>query len=118
MISTHNVTWAIEPDDEGGRIVGNITCTAAKGSDCRLTCPAECESWSFDDHEHALVDLGTCGYLVWFDDVYADGVEHHYAGVPMPLRDGPVKLTYSEEEVTWDYLTEDPTLTPLEGLTP
>ena len=98
---THHIALTIARDN----FEGKFTCTATPGERCRLTCTAGCESWYYEDHEHDLVDAGSCGMIEYIESDSASLWEL-YEGEPGELRSGPVELTYRDEYVSWAYPSE------------
>jgi len=98
---SHHIAITIERDDIGAK----FTCRATAGAPCHLMCPDGCESWDPADHEHELVDAGSCGLLDFIENDDC-GVWELYDGEPGPLRSGPVTLTYNDEYVSWEYAPE------------
>ena len=106
---THHIALTIDRDD----IDAKITCSAPAGAGCRLTCPMGCESWIFGEHDHELVDAGTCLLLEFIENDESTMWEL-YDGAPGPLHSGPVDLTFQEEFVTWSYSLDEAANTALD----
>lgn len=96
----HHLTVTI--GDEGD-VDCTIRCEAPEGAQCRLTCDDGCDEFTYDDHEHPLIDSGECMPLVYITS--GDSVREFYQGPVSPLRDGPVILTYHGGDcyVSWRY---------------
>lgn len=97
----HTVAWTIEPNDSDPR--ATFACSAPEGAPCRKKCPEECEAWTFEGHEHELVDAGECMLLPWLDSLAVSDVTEAYIGELHSIIDGPVELNYEEEYVAWCY---------------
>ncbi len=82
--------------DNWRKISGHVSCTAEPGAQCRLGCPAGCESWPCD---HGLVDTGSCNVVTWLE---AEGVIDCYDGGPTTVRSGPI-TTWWDEAYMWRY---------------
>lgn len=96
---THHINVTIDDD----LVTGKITCSAEVGALCRLTCPEDCEEFTLEGHQHQLVDSGECMHLTFIDNDEAS-IWELYTGEPGPLRSGLVKTSYSDYQVTWDYV--------------
>lgn len=91
--NVHRIEWFIDVDT----VCAKVTCTAPKGSPCRLGCE-ECLQWPC---EHALVDVGCCNAVEWFD---GEGVADCYVGGAVhPLMDGPIEVWWQHDFWEWAY---------------
>lgn len=98
---THWIKWELDPIAD--QAVGILECHAPVGARCRLGCAEGCEMWNIGGHHHPLVDLGECWVLPWFQNTDETMIEL-YDGPLVPLRDGPVTLTwFGEDEFSWEY---------------
>jgi hypothetical protein len=61
---------------DDGYVSATWQCHADEGGDCRLTCPAGCESWNIGDHEHELVDAGKCLVIEWLEEMELEESHH------------------------------------------
>lgn len=93
----HSVTWRIIDD----WIEGRVTCHATEGADCRVQCLDGCESWSAVDHEHPLVDQGTCNFVEWMEA--ADSVTEAHVG-DHALVDGFIDPEWDDDHYVWSYV--------------
>lgn len=91
----HSVSWVLNQD----WCEGTVTCHCSEGADCRMWCPQGCESWSLTDHEHELVDYGTCMVVEWLE---ASGVLECHLGKHAPV-DGFITPEYDGDGWTWTY---------------
>lgn len=97
----HSIAWEIGRDG----LEATFTCSAPVGASCRLTCPADCPEWDADDHEHAMVDNGSCVLVEWLENDDATAAEMYFGGTH-PLENGPVELRYLRGGgVEWAYLS-------------
>ena len=89
----HRVQWTIAR----WGVRGEVTCDAPAGAACRMGCPAGCDEWPCG---HDPEDQGRCLVIDWLE---ADDFADSYAGIPEPLRDGPVELAWNGDGYEWRY---------------
>lgn len=63
VLMTHRAKFSF---DQYGLSV-KFSCDATVGAQCRLSCPEGCDFFTFEGHEHELVDQGECEVLPWLD---------------------------------------------------
>lgn len=98
---THRVAWTIEGDWIGGA----ITCSAPVGSDCRLVCDHDCETWPCGGEGHSLVDAGECNAALW---IHETGLaESHGGDGSETVRDGRVDVWWTGTAWMWAYRKEE-----------
>lgn len=93
----HSVVWVINDDS----IEGVVQCNAVEGADCRMWCPDGCESWNLTDHEHTLVDYGSCLFVEWMDNA-SDGVLGAHRG-SHAVESGCIQIEWDDDAWTWSY---------------
>ena len=98
----HELTVTI---DNEGDLNLRIECNAVEGAQCRLLCEEGCEEFSYEDHQHPLVDSGECMPLVYIHN--QDSVLEAYEGDLQPFQSGVVTLNYHSGDyyVGWRYPT-------------
>lgn len=95
----HSIRWVLHDD----WLEGTITCHAAEGADCRVTCPEGCEAWILTDHEHEFVDAGRCLVVEWIDN--SDGARACHVGSHTPV-DGFITPEWDDDGYVWSYSDE------------
>jgi hypothetical protein len=91
----HSVRWWLDRDS----VYGEVSCHERPDAICRMACPQGCEAWPCG---HELEQVSVCSAVEWF---HLDGdVESLFGGGErVPLRDGPINVSWEGDHYLWTY---------------
>jgi hypothetical protein len=89
----HSVRWWLD---------GEIFCHEPPDAMCRMACPHGCDAWPCG---HELEPVSECNVVEW---MHLDGdVEQYFGGGErVPLRDGPIHVSWECDHYLWTYLRQ------------
>lgn len=85
---------------EDGIVHLSVTCREPEGSECRLTCVEECESWDqYCRDKHGLIDGGECNAVLF---IQGEGETACGREGGFPLSDGmPIEVAWDSGGYVW-----------------